>query len=483
MTRTSSPILWYGDLVDFGGFSTSASDNGKGKPISFSFGIDNLLTEQSRLYFVQTAHSFPISYRKGQQRLHGVTYSVSISASGERNYISQIKLQIENFDIKLDFEFESDGRARKATVNGVEISQIYETARVAILGGELLPPVRFVWPRSDDRNAPYLPEDHTRFAEPIRFLLRSLIHGRVADKTIEKLTHQIIANGLLEPDGLRRITRDHGERVREALSELASNPDRDAYRRLKLYTTAAQIPNIFRTVGGYLRSILSSTLYTGPARARSERYYRYQDLSVSEIDPDGKNFPMFLNSLNTLQMRSLSNWVQSLFGYGVMVSPESGHISIKLTEGDRHVNVVDVGYGVSQILPVLGQIWWARARPRRAPDEPRPLSLLAIEQPELHLHPAHQALLADALVGTDDIERASTNETPMHYLVETHSETLINRLGELVSQKKLAKTDVQVILFERDEADDRLSNVITAEFDDAGSLLNWPYGFFQPDVK
>jgi predicted ATPase len=162
-------------------------------------------------------------------------------------------------------------------------------------------------------------------------------------------------------------------------------------------------------------------------------------LAVSEIDPDGKNFPMFLNSLANYQINNFSRWIQQLFGYGLEVERQAGggHMSINLVARGVTSNIVDTGYGISQILPVLGQIWWARNRPTLAAEE-SPLTLLAIEQPELHLHPAHQALLADALVG--EIKGASVapaSENRLNFLIETHSETLLNRLGELVSRGRI----------------------------------------------
>ena len=229
-----------------------------------------------------------------------------------------------------------------------------------------------------------------------------------------------------------------------------------------------------------LKEMLGSVLYIGPARARSDRYYRYQDLSVSEIDPDGKNFAMFLSSLPEKQMLSFSSWVKSLFGYGVKVNTRSGHITISLEYENKSVNIVDTGYGISQILPVLGQIWWADNGTRRgARRQPNKAPLLAIEQPELHLHPAHQALLADAFVSGFKSNGASNSEAGTHFIIETHSEALINRLGALVSEQKLSKEDVQILVF---ESRDSKTVVNVANFDDDGQLSGWPFGFFLPDV-
>jgi predicted ATPase len=219
-------------------------------------------------------------------------------------------------------------------------------------------------------------------------------------------------------------------------------------------------------------------------RARSERYYRYQDLAVSEIDPDGKNFPMFLNSLNDELREDFSTWVADRFGYGVEVEQRSGHISINLKVGNYTTNIVDNGYGISQILPVLGQIWWASTGVGGRTSQTRrgQGSILVIEQPELHLHPAHQALIADAIVAERGNKGANA-PSPVQFIIETHSEALVNRLGELVALGQIEPEDVQILIFEGgDDPAERLTNVRLAHFDDEGTLTNWPYGFFEPSV-
>jgi predicted ATPase len=158
--------------------------------------------------------------------------------------------------------------------------------------------------------------------------------------------------------------------------------------------------------------------------------------------------------------------------------------SIDVLEGDNAINIVDTGYGVSQILPVLGQIWWAANADRAFPGpQAGPASrLLAIEQPELHLHPAHQAYLADALVDPPKMPGVSGARHSTYFIVETHSEALVNRLGDLVSMGRVKPGDIQILLFEPDDSDERKTNVRIAQFGEAGQLIDWPYGFFQPTV-
>jgi hypothetical protein len=309
---------------------------------------------------------------------------------------------------------------------------------------------------------------------------------RNKDDTLDELIGILISSATFDKDRILRSAGRVGPKAWQNLIENICNRDRfGLYRKLQDMLAVAFLPTLLSQLRSHLRAIITSTLYIGPARARSERYYRFQDLAVSEIDPDGKNFPMFLNSLAPYQVAQLSEWIEGLFGYGLAISRDrgGGHMSIDLVTKEAKSDIVDTGYGVSQILPVLGQIWWARARLRQA-NAATPLALLAIEQPELHLHPAHQALLADAFVGelSDKTGGGGASRGRLHFLIETHSETLLNRFGELIASGKLLNTDIQVVLFEAIE-DERLTDVRTSFFGPSGELIDWPYGFFQPAVK
>jgi predicted ATPase len=136
-----------------------------------------------------------------------------------------------------------------------------------------------------------------------------------------------------------------------------------------------------------------------------------------------------------------------------------------------------MGYGFSQVLPVIAQCWAAASGFQPSEREPLP-SLIAIEQPELHLHPHYQAKLADMFVGTIQAARGAALETPT-LLVETHSEALVSRLGELVEGGKIASEDVVVLLFEADAVNGG-TTVRQSTFSAEGTLTNWPLGFFAP---
>lgn len=120
------------------------------------------------------------------------------------------------------------------------------------------------------------------------------------------------------------------------------------------------------------------------------------------------------------------------------------------------VNIADVGFGVSQTLPVLVALLTAE-----------PGQLVYIEQPELHLHPRAQVALAEVL--------ANASRRGVKVLVETHSALLLLSLQSLVAEGKLPVDEVILHWFQRDK--DGISEVTSAELDEQGAYGDWPEDF------
>ena len=92
-----------------------------------------------------------------------------------------------------------------------------------------------------------------------------------------------------------------------------------------------------------------------------------------------------------------------------------------------------------------------------------------IEQPELHLHPAFQEKLMKAFV-------MIATQTNSEIIIETHSETMINELGDLITKKVIEDSKVSILLCEKDDND--YSIVRETSFDSEGYIKKWPIGFF-----
>ena len=122
------------------------------------------------------------------------------------------------------------------------------------------------------------------------------------------------------------------------------------------------------------------------------------------------------------------------------------------------VNIADMGFGVSQVLPVVVALRAAQ-----------PGQIVYIEQPEIHLHPNAQVRLADLLV--------QAAKRGVQVVVETHSELVLLGIQTSVASGELSPDAVKLHWFERDEAG--VTHITTAELDEDGAFGNWPVDFSQ----
>ena len=137
----------------------------------------------------------------------------------------------------------------------------------------------------------------------------------------------------------------------------------------------------------------------------------------------------------------------------------------KTGKGARR-NLIDVGYGVSQILPLLVELF----RHDRA-------SMFLLQQPEVHLHPSAQAELGSLL--------CATAESQCQLIVETHSDYVLDRILLDIRDKRtdLKPDDVSILYFERDDLSVTIHSI---RIDDEGNVLDAPEGyrgFFRDELK
>jgi len=126
------------------------------------------------------------------------------------------------------------------------------------------------------------------------------------------------------------------------------------------------------------------------------------------------------------------------------------------------VSIADVGFGVSQSLPVIVALLAAQ-----------PGQLVYLEQPEIHLHPLAQRRLANVL--RDSIERGVVA------VVETHSALLIRELQTLVATEQISREDIALHWFQRGE--DGSTTITTANLDDQGAYGDWPEDFDRTELE
>ena len=137
----------------------------------------------------------------------------------------------------------------------------------------------------------------------------------------------------------------------------------------------------------------------------------------------------------------------------------------KKRKGPIH-SLADMGYGVSQILPLVAELL--------RDDSPQ---MLLVQQPEVHLHPSAQAAL-----GTLLCEVAADGRRGRRLIVETHSDFIIDRVRMSARDGigKLRPDDISIAYFERDGHDVTIHNL---HLDEQGSLLDAPPGYRQFFLK
>ena len=127
------------------------------------------------------------------------------------------------------------------------------------------------------------------------------------------------------------------------------------------------------------------------------------------------------------------------------------------------VNIADVGFGVSQTLPVLVALLTAQ-----------PGQLVYIEQPEIHLHPSAQVAMASLLV--------KAANRGVRVVAETHSSLLLLGVQSQVAEKHIEPEKVKLHWFTRDDTTGA-TTVTSADLDEAGRFGDWPEDFDETSLK
>ena len=213
---------------------------------------------------------------------------------------------------------------------------------------------------------------------------------------------------------------------------------------------------------------------SAPVRSHPQRAY---DPRLLGIDPLGEYVPTYLAQLSQRDPKAWEALRQRIedFGRSAGLFDEVRVRQLGKTDVDPFQiqvrkygagrlgpfrNLVDVGYGVSQILPVALELLRKDAR-----------ETILLQQPEVHLHPSAQAALGSLLCETISDGRA---HNPKQVIVETHSDFIVDRVRMAIVDRVLNPDDVSLVYFERRGLDVGLHSI---RIDESGTLNNVPLGY------
>lgn len=480
-----APILWFGRLVDFGNFDEARNRHAENAEIQFSFRLSfkkGDLDRLSRSPYVRSRSRFT-TLSDG-----AVEVSMWIRKGPSATYASVVEL--ETFGVKTTIRIREDSH-----ISSVETGAVKWTAGDkprddfgSVFVGKLFPYLAFFRTKQSDDGTTdeIVPVDPLR--RTLREAVRSFVHGNTTDQTVNDICDAIPLGD--ESSTFDRILNIPApESWRSSLLNAGVNSRR--FKTLRDAAVMSRIQDLLEHVNSTLEVFFLGVKYLEPLRATAQRYYRQQELAVGEIDSKGANIPMFIDSLAWPERDEFDTWTTQHLGFKVIPVRDGGHISLKLQSQDssESTNLADVGFGLSQVLPIAAQLWAAgdlsRFRSMRRAALGDISSYVVIEQPELHLHPEFQARLADLFVASVEEPapqpqaRFEPPRARLRILAETHSPSLINRLGELVASGQILDSEVQIILFNQASADAE-TTVSVSRFNKDGVLQDWPFGFFEP---
>jgi hypothetical protein len=233
-----------------------------------------------------------------------------------------------------------------------------------------------------------------------------------------------------------------------------------------------------------LKIQLNGLAYLGPLRLKPSRSYSWSGEAPESVGSEGeRTVPALLAAqersiaLHDQQARPFMEVVaQQLLHMGLLKSFRARLVGERRKEYEvlvrtpgslKDVSLVDVGFGVSQVLPVLVQCFYAERG-----------STLIFEQPELHLHPRAQSELGDLFI---EAIHAKENDKPrdIQFLIESHSEHLLRRIQRRIAEGRLKPEEAALYFCSPGPEGSRIEEL---KLDEDGNIINWPENFFGDEM-
>lgn len=248
--------------------------------------------------------------------------------------------------------------------------------------------------------------------------------------------------------------------------------NQECHIRNQVFDVSANTPDEFKypllfvmqDVRSFVRKYDEGVNYISSYRQPARRIYTEEPVASGKIATSGEGF---INELlkwkDDEKQDKFQLFVDSMKSIGLLSEVEPKRlgagqfkVGVKVHDGDEMVNLWDVGFGISQTMPIIiGDI------------ELGDNSTLYISQPEVHLHPSAQAKFGDYLV------RQMNNGK--RYVIESHSEYLMNRLRLSIVKGVVAEEDVKVYYMSQNMGKTIIHEV---KFKKNGQIEGAPQDFF-----
>ncbi|MBI5061995.1 MAG: DUF3696 domain-containing protein [Desulfatitalea sp.] len=234
-----------------------------------------------------------------------------------------------------------------------------------------------------------------------------------------------------------------------------------------------------------------SLFYLGPLRTKAERLYSWTGIEPEGVGYAGENTVAAILAARNRKISlfkpgakraSPATFFEEIIALKLKemglieefkvnpISEQRQEYEVKvLTRGSEDwVDLPDVGFGISQILPVLVQCFYAPQG-----------SIILMEQPEIHLHPSAQAALADVMIDVINSREANADRN-IQLIIETHSEHFLRRLQRRIAEDAVPQDKVSAYFADITKTPAKLEPL---QIDLFGSIQNWPENFFGDEMR
>jgi hypothetical protein len=234
--------------------------------------------------------------------------------------------------------------------------------------------------------------------------------------------------------------------------------------------------------------LLKSICYLGPLRSKADRVYTWGGNAPESVGASGENTIAAILSARNRRISIVKPGARraspskpfeevialKLKELGLIESFEVENISGQLyrvkvrAKGSMDgVDLPDVGFGISQVLPVLVQCFYAP-----------PGSIILMEQPEIHLHPSAQSALADVMIDVIN-SRENGVDRDIQLIIETHSEHFLRRLQRRIAEDVVPQGKVSAYFANIAKTPATLEPL---QIDIFGNIQYWPENFFGDEM-
>ncbi len=488
-----SALKTNGEIVSFGNIANLFRDRNTAKPIELSIGLDNTYTHWLRRRLLESMYKrLEIEYRK----LERMGYDGISQELKGKNFIRYIAESEANFKKICDLMDEAYGTFNYSYL-------LFESDNFATWKKEYLISYQILKTIIAE-----VPSPDTRIRCRIELGYNAANRSKTNILYIGKLSIDKIPEDTTSP----RYTQLFGLQVTKPLSnptvELTSdvlNAAQIAEINEEFHKFRKQIiPNVRRNIFSYFTPELDSDIlfmpivqqlplplkytmqilqlalqsveqefeigkinYVSPLRAHPKRYY-YLDKTKTPKSLDTLNGDSIAEVLkNNSKLKDKVNaWLKHFqITIDVHIIEEAIH-KLKVQQNKLELDITDVGFGISQILPVIVQGFFTPSG-----------SLTMIEQPEVHLHPKMQADLADLFIDIALPQQPNREgrSCQKYLLIETHSEYLLKRLRRRIADRTISADDVAIYYIGQKEGN--RSTISAIDIGRTG-LFEWPEEFY-----